>query len=149
MNACAATLRPALAADWPAISALLVGHQLPLAGAQENLGHFFVAEVDGSLVGCVGLEVKDDIALLRSCAVDARLRGQSLGTQLTQHAIECARRRGIHRLVLLTTTAEDFFVRIGFARVGRENLPTSILDTDEFRGACPASATVMARDLIR
>lgn len=45
---------------------------------------------------------------------------------------------------LLTTTAAPFFPRFGFERIGRESVPPALHAPGDFRGACPASADVMA-----
>ena len=50
---------------------------------------------------------------------------------------------GITTVVLLTTTAEDYFPRFGFERTDRSVVPEEVRESAEFRGACPASATVM------
>jgi amino-acid N-acetyltransferase len=51
--------------------------------------------------------------------------------------------RGFRELYLLTTTAEEFFPRFGFERIGREEVPAAVRESVEFRESCPASATVM------
>ena len=107
--------RPATREDWPAIRALLQSCNLPLAGAEDHLDTFLMATHAKRIVGCAGIERHGDAALLRSCAVDAAHRGQGLGITLTTRAIALARSLGIRHLVLLTTTAEDFFPRFGFS----------------------------------
>jgi amino-acid N-acetyltransferase len=58
-----------------------------------------------------------------------------------------ARARKLDALYLLTTTAENFFTRFGFAVTDRANVPKPIAATCEFREACPASAAVMVKSL--
>lgn len=141
------TIRPACDADWPAISALLQASRLPLAGAREHLAHFLVA-VDGErCLGVAGLEPHGQAALLRSVATAEAARGQGLATRLVSRLIEQASHTGITTLVLLTTTAEDYFPRHGFARIARQDTPSSLWQSAEFTGACPASAIVMQRRL--
>jgi amino-acid N-acetyltransferase len=140
-------IRPAAASDWPAIRALLDAAALPLDGARESLADFIVAQQAGTVVGCAGLERHGDAALLRSCAVDAGLRGGGIGSALTARAIDRARQTGLHQLVLLTTTAADFFARFGFMRIARGDAPESLRASAEFQHACPASAVVMQLDL--
>jgi amino-acid N-acetyltransferase len=136
-------IRSAKETDWAAIRTLLGASALPLDGARENIDHFLVAEQDGTIVGCAGWEPHSDVALLRSCAVDARIRGSGLGSALAQRAIESARAHGMRQLVLLTTTAEQFFPRFGFVRVARDDIPEALKASAEFKYACPASAAVM------
>ncbi len=50
---------------------------------------------------------------------------------------------GAQELVLLTTTADAWFPRFGFERMSRDAAPASLRASEEFRGACPASAVVM------
>lgn len=139
--------RPATTADWPAVRALLQSCDLPLAGAGEHLGTFMVATVAGRIVACAGIEPYGNTALLRSCAVDVPNRNQGLGAALCARAIALAKNLGIRQLVLLTTTGEGYFPRFGFKPVARENLPDAIRRSEEFRGACPASACAMALSL--
>jgi amino-acid N-acetyltransferase len=98
-------------------------------------------------VGVAGLEVCCDNALLRSVAVAPEWRSRGLGRELVTRVIADAEARGIHALYLLTTTAERYFPSFGFATIARDAVPEDIRTTGEFRDACPASATVMARPL--
>lgn len=137
------SLRQAGPADWPAISALLSALQLPLDGAREHLAHFLLAHQGGELVGCAGIERHGDIGLLRSVAVAPGLQRQGLGRRLLAPLLAEARQRGLRQVYLLTTTAADYFARLGFTRVERAALPAALQASAELRGACPASATAM------
>jgi amino-acid N-acetyltransferase len=137
-----ATVRRAEPADWPAIAALLRAAQLPLDGAETHLDAFVVAaREDGAITGAGGLELYGEVALLRSLVVEPR--GTGLGSSLVARLIEDARTAGVRDLVLMTTTASGFFPRFGFAATTREAVPEALRASEEFRGACPASATVM------
>jgi len=134
---------PASERDFDAIAALLAANHLPTAGVRECLGHAVVARENGRLVGCAALEVYADGALLRSVAVDERLRGRGVGHQLTEAALALARQAGAPAAFLLTTTAGEFFPRFGFERITRDEVPAGVRDSIEFTSACPASAIVM------
>lgn len=136
-------LRPAVAADRPAVEALLRDSGLPVAGIPDSLEHFLIAECQGRPVGVVGLEVYGDAALLRSLAVAPELRGTGVGHRLVERALAHARELGVTDVVLLTTTADRWFPRFGFSRVERDRVPVAVTASEEFRGACPASAVVM------
>ncbi len=127
---------------------LLTKSGLPVDGVLDHLATAFVARVDGNIVGCAALEIYADGALLRSVAVDPSVGGQGIGTQLTRSALELAAARDIHAVFLLTTTAEAFFPKFGFVRIPRDQVAPSVLESVEFRSACPASAIVMRRDRI-
>lgn len=139
------TLRSARPDDLDAIARLLGASSLPLDGVAESLPTFVVAEADGELIGVAGLEVCCDNALLRSVAVDPAWRSRGAGRALVTRVIADAEARGIRALYLLTTTAERYFPGFGFRTITRDDVPDDVRATSEFRGACPASATVMER----
>ena len=130
-------------ADARELLALMERAHLPTDGLASHLDAAFVARDGDRVVGSAAIEVYADGGLLRSVAVDADRRGARLGERLTAAAIEDAQRRALPALYLLTTTAERFFPRFGFERITRDEVPPSVQASIEFRGACPASATVM------
>lgn len=108
----------------------------------------FVSLHEGEqLIGCVGLEIFEEYALLRSLAVETGSRGQGLGAQLLAAAEERAASRGVRILYLLTTTAEAFFASRGYAISERSNAPAAIQETSEFRSLCPSTARCMNKRL--
>ena len=145
------TIRPATSTDTAAVHELLREADLPLDGVPEDLTLLLVAErATGGpreLIGAVALERHGTAALLRSAVVAPALRGTHLGEALVRRALTEARAAGVRDLVLLTTTADQWFPRFGFARISRADVPTSLQASREFQGACPASAIVMHRRL--
>jgi amino-acid N-acetyltransferase len=97
----------------------------------------------GALVGVVGLQsCGDEAALLRSLAVAPAYRSRGLGGRLCARVVELA---GDRPLWLLTTTAQDYFVRHGFVAVARDEVPDAIRATAQFTSLCPSTAIVMRR----
>jgi amino-acid N-acetyltransferase len=144
----AVSIRKARTSDGPQIQQLLETARLPLEGALEAFASGVVAEdAGGRIVGGAALECFADGGLLRSVVVDASARGQGLGQRLTTAAIDEARRRGLPAIYLLTTTAADFFPRLGFVASSRDAVPASVQQSIEFRSACPASAAVLTLSL--
>lgn len=141
----APVIRPATADDLPAVERLLVESSLPLDGVREALPTFVVAEAAGELVGVAGVECCLANGLLRSVAVHPDWRSHGVGRALVTRVISDAEARGVNALFLLTTTAERWFPSFGFREIARAAVPEDIRATAEFRGACPASATVMMR----
>lgn len=146
-NSSVAIIRAASPSDLPRVEQLLAANDLPLAGVRDALGDFVVAEAGGELVGVAGLEICRDDALLRSVAVHPDWRSKGVGRALVTRAISDAEARGLHALYLLTTTAEAYFPTFGFKKISRDDVPSSVRETDEFTTACPASAAVMSRAL--
>lgn len=108
---------------------------------------FLVAEADGAIVGAIGLEAYPPRGLLRSAAVLPAYRGRGIGALLVEAMVREARGEALRELVLLTTTAEEFFRGRGFARIGRDALDGPILESAQFSGSRCASAAVMSRGL--
>jgi N-acetylglutamate synthase-like GNAT family acetyltransferase len=142
-------IRRATVADLAAVEHLLTASHLPLDGVREALETFVVAHAGDVLVGVAGLEVCCDNALLRSVAVASDWRSHGVGRALVTRVIADAEARGIHALYLLTTTAEHYFPSFGFRATTRDSVPDDVRATEEFKGACPASATVMCLPLAR
>jgi amino-acid N-acetyltransferase len=142
------TLRTATPADLPAVLDLLGRAGLPTQGVEPNaLSDFTVAENGGTLVGVVGLEIYRESALLRSAAVEESWRGTGVGRALIDRALARSQELGIRDVFLLTTTAEHYFPRFGFACVGRESVPEAVQASAEFQGACPSTAAVMRKSM--
>lgn len=135
--------------DWPAVRGLLERSKLPLDGLDSSLPHFVVARDGDAIVGVAGLEHYGSAALLRSVAVDDAWRGTGIGRLLVDRVLDEARALGVDDVYLLTTTAQDYFPKFGFACVRRENLPAALGASAELRGACPASAVAMRREASR
>jgi amino-acid N-acetyltransferase len=131
-----------------AVKQLLSESGLPIEDiTAHHLDHFFGCGSGLELEGLVGLELYGDVALLRSLAVASSRRGSGVGSGLVVHAEHHARDQGVQSLYLLTTTAEQFFLRRGYARIPRENAPAAIKSTSEFSGICPTSSAFMVKYL--
>lgn len=137
------TLRSATPADMPAILGLLEKAGLPRDGVSEGLVHLCVAELDGELAGVAGLERYGTSALLRSVAVSPTQRGRKVAQRLVDRLLEEARREQVHDVYLRTTTAQDYFPRMGFVPTEVAAVPQAVRESVEFKGACPASAVTM------
>ena len=143
-------IHPATANDLPDILALLKASALPVAGIERHVetGGALVARDSERLLGCAAVEVYGQAGLLRSVAVEAERRGEGLGERLTNVALEMARKRGVRDIYLLTTTASHFFPRFGFTAIPRAELDPALEQSEELRGACPASALAMRAVLL-
>ncbi len=143
------SLRRASTHEWPAIADLLSAVQLPLDGAGDHLSRFWVVEREGDVIACAATEEHADAVLLRSVAVHPAVRGRGLAEHLCVTVLEESATEGFRRAYLLTTTADGFFPRFGFAPVTRADTPPSMRSSPEFKGACPDTAVVMGLTLRR
>ena len=119
-----AEVRRARTADVPGIRALVDAHtadrrllEKATVTLYEDVQEFFVA-VDGDrVVGCGALHVLwEDLAEVRTLAVDPVVQGRGIGAALLSRLIENARDLGVRRLFCLTFEVE-FFARHGFVPV--------------------------------
>jgi amino-acid N-acetyltransferase len=129
-----------------AVIALLAGAHLPTSGISEGFpGAYSVARRDGTVVGVAGLETYGKAGLLRSVAVHGAVRGSGIGRLLVQEQLRKATELGMTAVYLLTTTAPDYFRRIGFSDVARASAPAELQRSAEFAAICPASALCLAK----
>ncbi len=133
--------------DFEEIHDLLKSAKLPFQDIENGIGHFLLARKEQQLVGCVGLQICGHNALLRSLAVNEKQRGRGLGTTLVQEILEYASRLNLQHIYLLTTTAEHFFRKHGFATTDRIAAPDAIRMTSEFSSLCPSTAIFMSKEL--
>jgi amino-acid N-acetyltransferase len=89
----------------------------------ESVQEFWVAELDGTVVGCGALHVLwEDLAEVRTVAVDPALRGRGIGHALVDQLVKQARNLGLARVFVLTFETA-FFARHGFVAI--EGAPVS------------------------
>jgi amino-acid N-acetyltransferase len=125
---------PAMPGDVCAILDLVAAVHLPPEGIAEAMEYFWVARAGERIVGTVGLEVYNDMALLRSLAVTPARQHTGRGRALTETALSYLITRQFRAVYLLTTTAEAFFARHGFCLVARDAVPASVQQSVEFQG---------------
>ena len=83
----------------------------------EDVQEFRVAEIAGALAGCGALHVMwEDLAEVRTLAVDPAWRGHGVGSRLLAALVDQARELGVRRLFCLTFEV-DFFTRHGFRSI--------------------------------
>ena len=145
MNCEDITITDASTNDLSEILELLAEVQLPHDGVAENIDNFFVArDASSSLVATIGLERHGSTALLRSAAVAPLYQGCGVGSQLTKHLLDRATSNGIERVVLLTSTASEFFARhFGFCETPRTAFENEFAASSEWNLPRCASAVCM------
>ncbi len=138
--------QPAKGAELLEVCALLTSVNLPTTGVDDVFPANYVVVREGEeLIGVAGFESYAPYALLRSLAVAPQHRSKGLGRKLVADRLDAARAAGTRAVYLLTTTAADFFGRLGFEPTSRENAPLQVKNSGEFASICPASAVFMLR----
>lgn len=118
---------------------------------RQGCGNFWVAEVDGQIVGTIALlDIGNKEAALRKMFVAAPFRGRPPGVaqQLLAELLAWANRQGIAGIYLGTTAkflaAHRFYEKNGFAEIDRSELPASFpvmaVDSKFYRLTLPGNA---------
>ena len=125
---------------------VLIACDLPITDiSAESPPRFFGCCVAGSVVAVIGLEQFQSAGLLRSLAVLPPYRGRGFAQALVSHVESFAASHGVESLFLLTTTAEPFFMTLGYRPASRQDAPRSIQATSQFSGLCPSSSAFLSK----
>jgi amino-acid N-acetyltransferase len=94
----------------------------------EDIQEFWVASLDGELVGCGALHVLwEDLAELRTIAVHPSVRGQGVGHALVDALVTVAKELGLARLFVLTFET-GFFAQHGFVEIDGTPVAPEVYD---------------------
>lgn len=128
------------------VTALLAENALPIVDISiSSPFQFFGIRDGGALVAVVGLELYPPFGLLRSLAVRATFRKRGFARELVSFAESFSATHGVESLFLLTTTANQFFVGLGYSPASRDKAPSSIQATSQFSSLCPASSAFLSK----
>ena len=89
--------------------ALLKSNSLPTEDITDATKLFVATEGD-DVIGTIGIELYDNLGLLRSLAVNNVYRGKGAGKNLVAFIEAFAKNNDINELFILTTTASEFFL---------------------------------------
>lgn len=102
----------------------------PLVALYEDVQEFWVAERtgDGAIVGCGAVHVLwEDLAEIRTVAVDPDCRGRKIGRRIVGELIATARALGVHKVFVLTFET-GFFGSFGFEPLDGTPVPPSVYE---------------------
>lgn len=106
--------------DVPALTQLILAAALPPLFVEEFVEGFAIAEHDGAVIACGGLEIYGRSGVIRSIAVDTAARGLGLGRIITDLLVQEARRYPCDDVYLMTVDAWEFWKHVGFVDVEPE-----------------------------
>ena len=126
-------IRKATVNDIPEIRDIIIHYakkelMLPrsLSELYECTRSFYVAEIDGQIVGCCALQVSwEDLAEVISLAVRPEYAKQKIGSKRVQTCLGDAKELGVKKIFTLTY-AIPFFEKMGFHVVDKQALPHKI-----------------------
>lgn len=86
-----------------------------------KISRFYVAMIDGRLVGYIGMWIIQDEAHILNLAIHPDYRRQGIGSRLLETLFEKARKKGVKRVTLevraSNTTAQQFYKRFGIQEI--------------------------------
>ncbi len=104
------------------------GFLLPrsLLDIYESIRDFFMVKDGNEVVAAGALKIFwEDLAEIRSLAIDERYRGQGLGKELVDACFKEAKELGIKKIFVLTNNP-GYFSHLGFRSVDRKELPHKV-----------------------
>ena len=117
------TVRRARTSDVPAIKGLIdiyagkILLEKSLVTLYESVQEFWVAELDGEVIGCGALHVLwSDLGEVRTVAVHPKAKGRGVGHAIVRQLLDIARELELQRLFVLTFET-DFFGAHGFTEI--------------------------------
>jgi amino-acid N-acetyltransferase len=129
------------------IGRLLCSSNLPSQDIVEHIDNFVVIEENEIIIGVGGLEISGRVGLVRSIVVAPEHRGNGIGKKIYKLLEIKANDLGINTLYLLTESAAEYFLKLGFVIKDRADVPLSVMETKQFKELCPPSAKVMFREI--
>lgn len=98
----------------------------PMSELYEKVRDFFVYEEKDLIVGVCALHILwEDLAEIRSLAVAEEYQKLGIGKELVLSCLEEAEELGVGRVFALTTSPE-FFKKLGFKEVSKNELPQKV-----------------------
>ena len=127
-------IRKARQADIPAIHDLLeiyADRGIVLRRSREDiqryLKDFFVAELDGKLLGCSAIrDFGNNLLEIRSLVVAPETQGQGVGRAIIDAVVGDVRSKRRAWRIFTLTGQPGFFVKLGFRTVSRDMFPEKI-----------------------
>lgn len=91
----------------------------------ENIQNYFVHQVNQSIIGCATLENHGDMLELRSFCTTEKHQNQGHAQKFVKNMLQQALQQNKKALFALSTQPRvwDFFLRLGFQSISRQQLP--------------------------
>jgi amino-acid N-acetyltransferase len=139
---------PLAAWEREGLGAALKGAGLPADDIAQADRHFWrFSFADDIPAGFGGLEMHGTDALMRSITTLPPLRGRGFGRAIVRALEAEAVMLKCQSVFLLTTSAQTFFEKLGYAAIDRAGVPATIRATAQFAALCPQTAAVMLKRL--
>jgi amino-acid N-acetyltransferase len=101
---------------------------LPLSMGEvyERLRDFNVCVKNEKIIGCCALHISwEDLAEIRSLAVEKEHKGKGIGSKLVKECLTEAKKLGLPKVFTLTNKP-DYFKKLGFKKISKDKLPMKV-----------------------
>ncbi len=115
-------IRKAIPSDEHILKEILQKASLFSSKSNDYQKNMMVIETEDSLAGCGGVDIIEDIAILKYLYILPEYRGQGFGDGLTRALINYVDRRNIKKVYLLLGKSMDYFKRFGFKTISKEDV---------------------------
>ena len=122
-------------------------HKLCFNDLESQGVELFSVTKDNKPVGYFGYEVFGENALFRSFIVVPEEQGKNYGVHIWNMAKEQLKERKVKHVYLLTNSATEFFMKVGYKSFERTKVPDAIAQTSEFTTFCPTDSVCMRYEL--
>jgi len=96
-----------------------------------NIRSYVLAKIDNELVGYAALHIHSfRLAEIRSLIVSSKYRGQRIGKQIVEFALNEAQVLNVKEEVLVLTYLPEFFKKMNFMEIAKESIPEHKIWTD-------------------
>lgn len=95
----------------------------------KNGGGFWLAvDEQDNVIGCIGLMIKNNkCGILKKFFIKSEYRGNGISKALYANLTSCAQKLNLKTIILDTpaicTRAHNFYLKMGYRQISRENLP--------------------------
>jgi len=142
-------IRPAGRNELAGIRELLASQNLPHERFEERLSHLLVAQSEGTVVGCIGLELLDRMGIIRVLAVKPDLQGEDIDRQLIEHILDYARLANIEEVYAFTSSLSPYLEELGFKVINRDELPSEIKELPDLNVLYPETVLCLRMKIKR
>ncbi len=94
----------AIKQDLEEVLTLLKLVDLPVEGVKEHFNDFFVVKNKKTIVGCVGMEIYENVGLLRSVAINPSFQSKGIGQEMVIKMEAYSLEKRIQTIYLLNWT---------------------------------------------
>ena len=89
-----------------------------------NIRSYILAKIENKIVAYAALHVHSErLAEIRSLIVDEKYRGNDIGKKIVNYLVNEARKIKVKEEVLVLTYLPQFFLKLGFIEINKEEIP--------------------------